>query len=125
MSLQQWSENISEILAEFSNLEFQQSVWLHGDGSEVSSLDEAMCGLFDDNDFEGFLKLSEVSSNQNLSSALNGIYLALDAITDVVMSDKKMNESFLKSPLWKNIIRLSKKANIELDKARKQWTKNN
>jgi hypothetical protein len=124
MSLFIWAENVSESLETFSDLDFQIRVWIHGDGPEVSSLDEATCVLFDDSDFEGFLKLPEVLFNQKLFSALNEVYLALDAVTDDVMSDKKMNEAFLKSALWERIILLAKKAKMELDKARKHWVDN-
>jgi len=123
MSLSQWAGNISKSLEPFYNLDFQIRAWLRGEGPEVSSLDEAICKLFDDSDFKGFLKLPEIRSNKKLFHALNEIYLALDSITDDIISDEKIEESFLGSPIWQRIIRLSKKAKMELEKAREQWTK--
>lgn len=119
MNLLQWSEFMSMQLKEFSDPEFQYRVWLRGEGPEVSSFDEAINLFFDH--YDGFLDLPAISSNQILSDALKEVYLTLKPITDEVMSDKKIDEAFLKSPLWKKVIELATNAKIELDKARAQW----
>ena len=39
---------ILESLEELADIQFQERVWVKGKGPEVSSLEEAICGLFDD-----------------------------------------------------------------------------
>lgn len=115
MTLSVWTKSIIETLKELSDSEFQQRVWIKGKGPEVSSFDEAINRLFDDFDFKGFLALPEISSNLDLYPSLLKVYNALDPITDEIMSDKKIDQAFLISPLWKNIMKLSKKAKEKLD----------
>lgn len=114
-----WAEAISEILDEFSDPEYQKRIWLQGKGPEVSSFGEAMCGLFDDLDFKGFLELPEVKSNESLYPTLLKVYDTLHAITGDIMSDDKIDQNFLDSPMWKGIMGLTKEAKGKLDEIRK------
>jgi hypothetical protein len=56
-----WISKILEVLDEFSSQEFQERVWLNGQGPEVSSYEEAMCRLFDD---LGFSEIIDVEWRQ-------------------------------------------------------------
>jgi hypothetical protein len=47
MGNSKWIENIIEILKVFSSEEFQNRVWLKGQGPEISSYIEAVCELSD------------------------------------------------------------------------------
>ncbi|MEA5470555.1 hypothetical protein [Spirulina sp. 06S082] len=51
-------KNIQTILKEFADAEFQERVWVRGEGEEVSNWTEAMCKLFDDYQFDDFLDKS-------------------------------------------------------------------
>lgn len=121
ISLSLWTENIISSLKTFSDLDFQIRVWIHGKGSEFSSMDEEICTLFDDFVFDDFLKLPEVLSGKKRSTSLDAIYKALNSVTNDVMTDKDITEEFLRSDFWQNIIKLAKEAKVELDKARKDW----
>lgn len=45
-----WIGALASVLEEFSSEEFQNRVWLRGEGPECSSYVEAMCNFFDDFD---------------------------------------------------------------------------
>lgn len=45
-----------DCIEEFADREFQQRVWIEGRGPEVSSYNEAICGVFDDHMIEDFAR---------------------------------------------------------------------
>jgi hypothetical protein len=50
---------VIEGLQELSDEAFQRRVWLASSGPEVSSFDEAICGLFNDSGLDSLLESSE------------------------------------------------------------------
>jgi hypothetical protein len=46
--MHQFEDKIVDRLRELSDLDYQRRVWAHGSTDEMSSYDEAICGLFDD-----------------------------------------------------------------------------
>jgi hypothetical protein len=48
MKYQDWIAVVIKVLEEFSSQEFQERVWLKGEGPEVSSYEEAVNRFFDD-----------------------------------------------------------------------------
>jgi len=75
-----WLNAIEEFLEELSDEEFQRRVWVRGEGPEVSSHTEFMCGLFDDYSFDSFLdeSWSEFGFSQNLHDQLQKIRTQLN-----------------------------------------------
>ena len=54
MDREVWIEQIAIALEGLGDRQFQQRVWLRGEGPEVSSFDEAVCAL-DDKDLAGLI----------------------------------------------------------------------
>jgi len=48
MQYRDWIDVVVKVLTEFSSQEFQERVWLRGEGPEVSSYEEAVNRFFDD-----------------------------------------------------------------------------
>ena len=74
-------DRIIGFLRELAAKDYQQRVWLASTGPEVSSLTEAICGLFDDTGLGDFLeKKGSVAFTEEIDERLRMLYrLAVDA----------------------------------------------
>jgi hypothetical protein len=50
-----WIKNILNLIKDYSDYEDQREVWLGLSRIKVSSYDEELCMLFDDNEFDSFI----------------------------------------------------------------------
>jgi len=57
MRYKDWVDAIVKTLEEFSSEEFQERVWLRGDGPQVSSYEEAVNRFFDDYDADELINV--------------------------------------------------------------------
>lgn len=51
-----WLERILSVAKDLSDERYQERAWIRGSGAEVDSLSEAINRLFDDYDFDGFVR---------------------------------------------------------------------
>jgi len=99
--------HIEQCLKELSDSEFQQRVWLRGEGPEVSSYSEVVCQLFDDTGIGDQLdkKTDEFIFSQELDlifRQLNLLFYTIDykmPITDILSHSD-----------WKKVRQLSSQA---------------
>jgi hypothetical protein len=100
MPLATWSQAIACALAEFADAEYQERVWLHGKGPEVSSYEEAVNRLYDDYDVEGFLALPEVQSQPPIAEAITAFCKALETTPE---PQDRIDETWLSSVYWHHV----------------------
>lgn len=105
----QWIDSIDGLLDELSDTEFQHRVWVHGEGPEVSSYSELMCGFFDDFSFDSFVEDSweELHLSESLRSELRHIKSLL---TDYNKEDSMDDEQIVNDPKWLEIVEEAKNA---------------
>lgn len=99
-----WLRNILSMVQELSDKHYQEEVWLKGIGNEISSFTEAICGLFDDYDLDGFL--DKYSSDEYLSeSKIKMLILFRDKLNQYLLSkDQNLStENLLADPRWHEI----------------------
>lgn len=108
-----WLVNIFDIIYELSNIQLQRDSWT-GKSSRVSSFEELIASLYDDNQFENFINhdfwsdcsasLNELKSElQQLNVLLNSYNVPLEVI-DEIFSDPSwleiVNKSIRIKELW-------------------------
>jgi hypothetical protein len=98
---------VIECLDELADLEFQQRVWVRGEGPEVSSYVEVTCQLFDDTGLGDLLDAG--SAPQILGLAATEELLRLSQLVDAVPSGID-DESLLRLPTWWEIVQTARKA---------------
>ena len=99
----QWLDSIDELFDELSSREFQNRVWVQGDGPEISSYTELMCGLFNDYSFDSFVEDSwqEFRLSDFLRSKLRQIKLLL---TNYNKDDLLTDAQIVNDPKWLEIV---------------------
>jgi hypothetical protein len=95
-----WFKNIQTVLKEFADAEFQERVWVRGEGEEVSDWTEAMCKLFDDYQFDDFLDESwpKLGLSDRLHAALDNLRSQLNHY-----EEKETSAAIAKDPKWQKI----------------------
>ncbi len=99
-----WLSNILTMIEEISDKHYQEEVWLKGVGNEESSFNEAICGLFDDYDFDGFL--DEYSTENYLNKLkIEKLKLFRDKLNQYLLNidDNLCTKDLLADPEWHNI----------------------
>ena len=100
----EWLDRIEEFLEEISDVEFQERVWVRGEGPEVSSYSDLMCGLFDDFSFDAFL--DESWGQFDLSETLHEELLRIRSQLNQFDPGNPMNsEKIVNDPMWGQIRR--------------------
>ncbi|MDL2321861.1 hypothetical protein LJC47_05895 [Desulfosarcina sp. OttesenSCG-928-B08] len=95
-------------LKELSDVEYQKKIWVRGEGPDVSSYTEAICGLFDDTGIGD--QLDNIKSyGIVISAALDPI---LQKISDLVDSIGGMetDADVLAHPKWPRVVALASQA---------------
>lgn len=111
--LMSWHSRIINAIDDISNLEIQKESWIEGNTQYISSFNEMINILYDDLEFEEYLRYiehHEMLKNKflimtNLNIEINN-YIKND-LTD---------EEILKDPKWKRISDLAKKIVFENNK---------
>ncbi|HEV7928408.1 MAG TPA: hypothetical protein VGR14_23850 [Verrucomicrobiae bacterium] len=73
---------VIDFLEELSDEQFQRSVWLASSGPEISSLTEAICGLFDDSGLSIALDKGKMVFTEEIDDLLRGLGHALGAVEE-------------------------------------------
>lgn len=108
-----WLNGIQNAIREIANHEFQERVWVRGEGPEVSSFTEAICRLFDDYNFDDFL--DEHWHNFGFSSQL---YPMLDELRNRLneYEEKETDAEIVRDERWDEIREFAKVVLLELDR---------
>ena len=94
---------VSACLKELSDVDFQRRVWVRGEGSEISSLTETMCELFDDSGLTLALDKGEGSVyDEEIDAALRRLGTMMDAV-----DTSADTEEIIESARWTRIVRLA------------------
>jgi len=99
----EWLENIRSMLREFADAEYQVRVWVTGEGLEVSSYSDAICGLFDDYGFDEFLSFSsdQYLLNKEQIGALEIFRDAINEFNDT--QPRESDEEIVQNPRWADV----------------------
>jgi hypothetical protein len=108
MDRETWVRRILEVIRNLADEEYQERVWVRGNGPEVDSSTEAVCRLVDDYDLATFLdeaaKNAWVSKDQIAALQRLDVALARDASNGEDPDDATR----IQSPGWKKIRKLAK-----------------
>ena len=108
-----WFKNIQTVLKEFADAEFEERVWVRGEGEEVSDWTEAICKLFDDYRFDDFLDESwlKLGLSDRLRAALDNLRSQLNNY-----QEKETNAAIAKDPQWHKIRDLAKDVLVQMNR---------
>ena len=93
---------VVDCLRDLSDPDFQNRVWIRGEGPEVSSFVETVCELFDDSGLGTALEKGTCVYDEDIDSKLNKLSEMLDDI-DTQEDIKRV----VTSKKWTRIIKLS------------------
>lgn len=99
MDQEEWLQNILSVVQNFADADYQERVWVRGEGPEADSLTEAYCGIFDDYDIEGFI-LQCVQYSQLSGDQLNSLRLLRDALKEFGFDDQQPDKIVIGDPAW-------------------------
>jgi hypothetical protein len=71
-------ELIENALREIADLEFQERVWIKGSISEMSSMNEATCSLFNDSNLDEALEKNQIVFNLETDNQLRNLQKMLN-----------------------------------------------
>jgi hypothetical protein len=102
---EKWHQLIFNDLKELSDKDLQVRVWIKGDTEYVSSYEELMCSLFDDNYFDDYLDVywKDLDINDQTKSKL---HLLRNMLNEYSKGDKSELE-MINDPKWNEIIELA------------------
>lgn len=100
-------EHIELCLKQLSDKEFQERVWLRGEGPEVSSYAEVVCQLFDDTALGDMLEAKK--DEPVLSEEIDSIMIDLGKIFDEI-DYRTDTKDILNHPSWLRVRKLSSDA---------------
>ena len=101
MTAAEWTELIKDTVRHIADKAYQERSWL-GRGTEVDSPEEMFCRLFDDLDFEGFLKAEDVPLTAD--QRMRGRLLSYKMNDYASRTPKLLNATeVLKDPRWEEI----------------------
>ena len=112
MNFDNWKKGIISTIFIFADLDGQRKLWVEGSSEGFSSWEEAYCQLFDDYDFDGFIKMYCCEESTKLSA---NICKLLKQFRDEVTKygNKFSNiavdpEFILSDPDWQRICNMAK-----------------
>jgi hypothetical protein len=107
---QYWFDNVYDILKRYSDIEEQKEVWLWLNPNKVSSYDEDLCMLFDDNDFEEFiLEWKKEGLDKKTLREMIVFRDVLNFYNKNIHQQGWHDEKVLKDPEWQKIVNQAKK----------------
>jgi hypothetical protein len=88
---------ITDCLRELADKDFQRKVWLASSGPKISSLEEAVCGLYDDSGLQGEMDRAHTVFSETIDgklAVLGNKLLAIDSYRhpSEIIEDPKMDE---------------------------------
>jgi hypothetical protein len=104
MDRQTWLARILSAIRDFADADYQERVWVRGQGPEVDSSTEAVCRLLDDYDLPGFL--SEGRKKHRLSNEQLAALRALEAAINGYLArenDRSDDAARIATPEWQEL----------------------
>lgn len=103
----QWCQQVLLRLDELADKEYQERVWVRGEGEEVSSFVEAGCGLYDDT---GLIDLLEEtpSGRYVISKQIDDLLRQLDQLTQK-FAGQCYSPEIIQLPEWSTVLELAAK----------------
>ena len=95
---------VMECLGQLADPNFQERVWVRGEGPEVSSYVEVVCQLFDDTGLGDLLEGGSASAVMGLE--VTAELLRLQQLIDAIPSGVDA-QSLLRLPTWKKIVEVA------------------
>jgi hypothetical protein len=108
LRMEPWHEMVIQSLEELSDLDFQEKVWVRGEGNMVSSFTEAVNSLYDDSGLNTLMKDGLVFSSK-ADQALNELHEYLKTF-----SPGQPAKSLIASDKWHKVIHLANRALLEV-----------
>lgn len=109
------SNNIYNSIKELSNLELQRKLWLNenNDTGLISSYNEVMCRLFDDDGFDDFIDYSSAEL-----SLPNSLIIELNKLRNLLndYKEKTTDQEIIEDSKWLEIVNQAKKVLEKWDK---------
>ena len=108
-----WLNGIQNAIQEIANSEFQERVWVRGEGPEVSSFTEAICRLFDDYNFDDFL-----DEHWHIFGLSSQLYRMLRKLRNLLneYEEKETDAEIVKDEKWDEIREYAKDVLQEFDR---------
>jgi len=94
-------EIIRESLQELTDVEYQRRVWVKGSATEVSSMDEAVAGLFNDSCLDIALKKNAVTFSPEIDKELRELRKLLQSSLDA--QQVRGTAEVIESIEWKDV----------------------
>jgi hypothetical protein len=111
MDHETWLKSLLSVIRDLADEQYQERVWVRGQGPEVDSSTEAICRLFDDYDFEGFL--AHCSKTRLLSSSQREALQTFAAAARQFASrnhDRLDDAARISTPEWRELRALAQQA---------------
>ena len=105
--LKRIEKNIFRDILEISDIEFQRIIWFGHCKTHISSYVEVMCRLFDDDNFELFLKEDTQTLNYPFSFQ-KALQRLKENLNNYNKADDKTDLEVLTDPQWQEISKLAK-----------------
>ena len=96
-----------QCLHQLASTEFQERVWVRGEGPEISFYDELVCQLFDDTGLGALLESENASAV--LGDEATGSLLRLSHLLDQIPPGIGA-EALLQLPIWREIVEVAGEA---------------
>lgn len=110
--IQIWEKNLLNAIKDFSDIDFQRRAWLGKDPQYISSFSEVICVLYDDNNFDRYIKyLESIRRDDDLKNLMS----ELDQIINEY-EEAETDEFILTDPKWIEITNKAKEIYL-------YWTK--
>jgi hypothetical protein len=108
MDRETWLRRILEAIRDLADEEYQERVWVRGNGPEVDSSTEAVCRLVEDYDLATFL--DEAAKNAWVSKDQVAALHRLDvALARYASNGEEADDAIrIQSPEWRKIRKLAK-----------------
>ena len=104
MDIATWKECVLSTIVQIGDREFQERVWLRGDGPEVSSWEEIICTLYGDCQFKEFIEeCLALGVHLNLVNELRVFGIKLDSYLQRTPETMPASD-VLQDPEWATIV---------------------
>lgn len=112
----EWLKDVRSVIREIADPEFQERVWVRGEGPEVSSWTEAMCKLFDDYHFDDFLDKDwqQFGLSSQLHESLDCLRIQLNEY-----EEKETDAEIVSDSKWQKNMNIAKEVLLHLDREMK------
>jgi hypothetical protein len=104
MAYDEWLKNLISVVKVIADQEYQERVWLRGEGPQVDSWDEMICRFFDDYDGDNFVDnhMATAGLSECQQQSLRALRDALNAYSDRI-GDEYSLQAILNDPAWQDI----------------------